>query len=526
LEFASAKLIDAKVTGIGNIVLDITSDTILQNVTTANGDIDIHSGDSLTVADNGKIIAAGTDKKIIFGTKNNLYFGKKSLLNAEKDIMIIASNGDIISLAVNDSEAVSLSVNDATETVLRGIYLVTGNNITGYSEVYDNVLINNKTDDFGKFIASFKGRVDMIAGENISVHNINNSTFLLGNIITGKDTLLTTMNDELSIEKIVAKQIDLVSNNIGIKQLADAVHINLDEFIVSEYNTANKQLLATEITVKLVGDIFVSINKEDAILNLEEQFIISDENIFVIKVDNLVIDHLIAGKNSGLSQIGFVSDAKETTDNKEIANSTTIRQISSDGDFTVTKLYSDDVFIHADGILGNLNILDGQFGNTVAHARLETNRIETEIDAINKSKTTPYDFWVWSLDGSYSLTSLHNGISYQDESLRVLRRTQMYLELNGNASYTDTAFGLNINDWTHRIESYIDNVPNGVGININSSGLPLQFNRENQQNQEMINRFLKEIENIWSFNWTDNNKNTESWIVSPIEDALASSDKE
>ncbi|MDR0703630.1 MAG: hypothetical protein LBF88_01440, partial [Planctomycetaceae bacterium] len=520
LEFASAKLIDAKVTGTGNIVLDITSDTALQNVTTTDGDIDIHSGNSLTVAAQGKIIAAGTDKKIILGAEKNLYFGKKSSLNAEKDIMIIASGGDIISLAVNDSETVSLSVNDVTETVLRGIYLVAGNDITGSSEIYDNILIGNKTDDFGRFIGNLQGRVDVIAGGSISVHNINNSAFLLGNVITGKDTLLTTMNDELGIDRIVAKQIDLVSSNIGIKQLADAVHISLDKFTVSEYNTANKQLLTTEITVKLIGEIFLSVNKEDAVLNLDEQFI-SNENIYAIKVDNLVIDNLIAGQDCGLSQIGFTSNVKDSTDHKEIANTTTIKQISSNGDFTITKLYSDDVFVHSDGITGNLNILDGQFGNTVANTRLEINQVETEIDAVNKSKTVPNDFWVWSLDGSYSLISLHDGISYQDESLRALRRTQMYLKLNGNASYTDTAFGININDGTHRIDSHLDNnFLNGVGNNINGLELPLPLNRENPQNQEMINNFLKELEDIWSFHWTDNNKNTEKWIVSPLEDAL------
>jgi hypothetical protein len=529
LEFLSAKLIDANVTGSGNIVLDITSDTILQNVTTTNGNIDIHSGGSLTIADNGTIIAAGTDKKIIFGAEKSLYFGKKSSLNAEKDIMIIAADGDIISLAVNDNEAVSFSVNDVTEDVLRGIYLVADNDLTGYSKVYDNTLIGNKADDFGKFIGSFKGRVDVIAGGSISVHNINNAAFLLGNVITGKDTLLTTVNDEMGIERIVAKQIDLVSNNIGIKQLADAVHINLDKFTASEYNTANKQLLTTEITVKLEGEIFLSVNKENATLNLEEQSI-SDKNIFAIKVDNLVIDHLIAGKDCGLSQIGFAADTKGGSDYKEIANTTAIKQITSDGDFTMTKLYSDNVSIHSDKITENLNILDGQFGNTIANARLEINQVETEIDAINKSKTIPNDFWVWSLDGSYSITSSHDGISYQDESLRALRRTQMYLELNGNASYTDTAFGVNINDWTHRIESRIDNIniSNGSGININGLGLPLPFNRENQENQEIMNNLLKEIENIWSFNRTDNNRNTERWIVSSLEDAQDSdiTDKE
>ncbi|MDR3197865.1 MAG: hypothetical protein LBU34_08370, partial [Planctomycetaceae bacterium] len=520
LEFVSAKLINANVTGTGNIVLDIMSDTILQNVTTTNGNVDIHSGGSLTIAADGNITAAGTDKKIIFGAEKNLYFGKKSSLKAEKDIMIIASGGDIVSLAVNDDEAVSFSVNDVTESVLRGIYLVAGNDLTGHSEVYDNALIDNKADDFGKFIGSFKGKVDVIAGGSISVHNINNSAFLLGNVITGKDMLLTTVSDEMGIERIVAKQIDFVSSNIGIKQLADAVHIYLDKFTTSEYNTANKQLLTTEITVKLVGEIFLSVNKEDATLNLDEQFI-SNDNIFVIKVDNLVIDYLIAGKDCGLSQIGFAAETKGGTDYKEIANTTTVKQIFSDGDFTMPKLYSDDVFIHSDGITGNLNILDGQFGNTVANARLEISQIETEIDAINKSKTTPYDFWVWSLDGSYSITSSHDGISYQDELLRALRRTQMYLELNGNASYTDTAFGLNINDWTHRIESRINNinVSNGSGI-INGLELPLPFNRENQKNQEMMNNLLKEIEDIWSFNWTDNNRNTERWIVSSLEDAL------
>jgi hypothetical protein len=507
LEFASAKSIEAK-TETGNIVLDISSDTILKDITTNDGNIDIYSNGSLTIAQEGKITAEGTNTKIILGAGNDVYFGKNSSLEADKDIMIVAAEGDIVSQATENSESVTLKVKEFSETAKSGIYLVAGKNITGKS-------IN--ADSLGKFIGSLEGgKVDVIAGNDISVHNLNASSFILGNVFSGGDVLLTSVNDKMGIDRIVAQRIDLASDNINIQQLADNVQIILNKFVESDYNTSNQKLLGKTINLKLNGEISLAITKEGATITIPEQQI-STGNTFKITVDNLVIDHIIAETNSGLSHLGYSGNQK--------ADSTTINQISSNGDFTINQLYSDQVLVHSDNIAGDLIINDGQFGNTVANARLEINQVETEIDAINKSKTVANDFWVWSLDGTYSLVSSHGGIAYNDDSLRALRRTQMYLTLNGDTSYTDTAFGELINDLSRQLQhNYIQNTQNNNEIiNINGIELPLPSFWENQEN---TNNIFNGIEDIWSFNWTNNTPNTENLIISPLENSISDSENE
>jgi hypothetical protein len=489
LEIQSAVSVDAKNTGTGNIVFDVISDTVIKNAATENGDVDIHSGGSLTVASNGVVNAGGTGNQIIIGAENDITLEKKLSLTADKSILLVASKGNLSARATTDSEAVKI-VSDK-------IYLVAGKEITGDNVNYDNEIIGNKADDLGKFIGLLKGQVNVVAGTNVSVHNINNETFQLGNAISGDVMLLTTVNGDMGFDRVVAKVIDIQADNIGIKQLADGVHVNLGEFAQSEYNTANKTLLSTDVNVKIIGEIAVSVNKEGATLALDEQTI-SDDNIFAITVDNLVIDRITTGKNTGLKHTGFA----ESSNNSGIADTTIVKQIKSVDDFVVYKIASDSVLIHSDYIGGNLILLDGQFGSNLANTRLEINDVVTEIDATNKLKTQENNFWLWTLDKTYSLISAAEGIETTNEAMRTLRRTQMYLSLNGDASYTDTALGQNINDWKPLILFPASKILNGDVIYFDGLLLPPMY-RDNQEDEQ--NKVLEGIEDIWTLNATNGN---------------------
>jgi hypothetical protein len=213
----------------------------------------------------------------------------------------------------------------------------------------------------------------------------------------------------------------------------------LGEFVNSEHNLSNQHLLDENVVISITGEINVTNQKAGGTIEFGEMMV-STNNTFAISVDNLVVGLLTASNNAALSHHGG---------SKEMADSTIIRNIKSTHDFTLRQLYSDDVDIYSDGIGGNLIIQGGKTGNNEGRIELAVNDVRTRIDAVDKRMQPEHEFRFWTLDGRYSLTSSLTGVAFSpDSSMRLLTRSQMNLTSNGDAFYTDSAFGnLNAHRW-------------------------------------------------------------------------------
>ena len=131
------------------------------------------------------------------------------------------------------------------------------------------------------------------------------------------------------------------------------------------------------------------------------------------EVDQLAVGSLTGGGDIVFSHVGV---------NNGVAKSTVIGNITTPGSAIIEKLFSNDVTIFTDRLGGVLKILDGQLGKGFpGQADLKVNGLHTKVDSVSKVWHPSYDFWFWTLDGSYSLTSSSTKTTFpEDSSMRQL----------------------------------------------------------------------------------------------------------
>jgi|GEM_PF-3046111 len=148
------------------------------------------------------------------------------------------------------------------------------------------------------------------------------------------------------------------------------------------------------------------------------------------EVNNLAAGSLRGGKDINFSHVG-VNDGI----NNGIADTTVINNITTPGTMTFEQLYSSDATIFSDSIGGVLDIVDGQVGqNLPGRLDLNINGIHTRLDSRDKLRDPSYDFWLWTVDGSYSLTSHSDNVTFPRHSpMRLLDGYTIFLPHHNTA---------------------------------------------------------------------------------------------
>ena len=144
------------------------------------------------------------------------------------------------------------------------------------------------------------------------------------------------------------------------------------------------------------------------------------------EVANLAATSLSGGKDIAFSHVGV---------NGGIADTTVIDNITTPGTMTFKQLYSSDAMIFSDSIGGVLDIVDGQVGQSLlGRLDLNINGLQTRLDSVDKLKDPSYDFWLWTVDGNYSLASLSNDVTFpRYSSMRLLDGYGIFLPHHNTA---------------------------------------------------------------------------------------------
>jgi hypothetical protein len=481
----------------GNIVISEKDNVTITKAVADNGFIDLYSGNTLII--DQKIVAGGnTENSVLIGAKNSIIINAGAELLAGGNLSVIAGDYDIIGRGTVDNPILLKAGTQFTGSdadISGTITFATMNGFIGgdNGNMQDGIPIAT---DLTAFIANFAyGKTMLVSTIGLNITNVNPNAFSLDGVISGGGSQLFAPNaTEMSVDQLVSKLFDTeIANGIITGQSADA-SIDLTKYVSSDYNQSNRDLLSNKIDVVLTGSMTVKNRAEGGSMTLEKINLQTDNLIAEYIIDNIVISSVTSiASGNGITVAG---------NDGGVADSAVIKEIVSENTFILEHFYVDSATVTATQLYGDLIIndatlidhglrlvkdlrtgetsvttqTDGLRQSVTGQASLDVNNILTEIDAMSKVKTDAYDFWLWTLDGNYSLIASFDGIAYDPvllvdhtvgvqispltqaelsnwygDSMRAIEKTQMVLLLNGDASYTNTAFGLNMNDWTHPV---------------------------------------------------------------------------
>ncbi|MDR2706306.1 MAG: hypothetical protein LBC02_11065, partial [Planctomycetaceae bacterium] len=416
-----AKTLDFEVTGTGSASINSLADITINNVKTANGLIDFYGDGAVVVGD---VFAGGNDRDFILGMTNGVTFRANGKVTAGKHITIIAQNGDIYSAAQNVTESVQFDADNTNFIALTG-------------KIYGNADINNG------FITTFKkGITNIISNGDLLVYETSEGNVEYGTIISGgKISILSARKGNVSIDKIVASQINFNQELMQLSELTNNYYTRVSSVIDEDISktkiiSQNKTLLDKEFDI-YVDQIQINNKAEDATLNINNVSIDTDTN-YTILIDNFVIDQINADNDGSLTHQGG---------SKEIADTILVKNIVSTGDFYFDNMKTDWLEVYTDSVNGAVQVFDSYIGN---RANYDINGVSVIVDSQLKNysgvysyfrykETTP-DFRIWSLDSKYEFDVTNSALLVDHPSMRVLNAFHHHLTLNNEATYVVSAF--------------------------------------------------------------------------------------
>jgi hypothetical protein len=418
LELRAATL-DFEVTGNGNVSINSLADITINNGKTTNGLIDFYSDGAVVV---GNIFAGGANSDFLLGMTKSVTFLANGTITAGNRIAVIAQGGDIYSAAQNITESVQF---DASYTNL----------IAAVGKIYGNANLNNG------FITIFKkGVTNLISGSDLLIYETSMNDVEYGTIVSGGNVSIMSLGEgNISIEKIVSNKIEFNQGLVQISDLSDTYYVDVAAVIgedISKIRSRNKALFNEQFDIS-VDEVVITDITEGAILEMDTMSIGSGTN-FNISGDNLIIDQINAGIDSSLTHQGGSS---------EIAETTWVKEIISNGDFIFKNMKSDWVYVYTDSVNGVLHVLDSYNG---IRANYDINGVSVIVDSKMKSypgvysyfrnKESAPDFRFWTLDSKYAFNVTSSATFVDYPSIRVLNAFNQHLILNNNATYWDSAF--------------------------------------------------------------------------------------
>jgi hypothetical protein len=458
----TAKILNAEVTGNGNVSVHALSDLTVGTV--------IANGSLVDIFANGNLILEtkiNAKNNIVLGADGNIVFRKYVEVKSVDNIVVL---GNLPESSIY-SEANDLNGVDSP--------LVESALITFYAPnlIYG---LGTKNKGLGGFVTDFEGVVNMIGSNGIYVYSTSNNDMQYNTLISGGRTSLIDKNGkQMDIKAIVTKEFGLASDLAHIGNINDTfsgtlVNIISDSNILNGVVSPNNSHAATNIYVTL-NDIELE-NTGDIHL---DTLTISEGNGYQFAVDSLVLDNIDAGDGASITVVGKGIDKT----NYFIVNNI-VSQIPN-SNFTILGTKADYMFIYSQSNGLNLHVKDSYVG---VQANYYVDGVSTFIDAASKNrngvysmfdadvanglpvdvnaniqKYQPYsaqtnrdgyaDFRIWTLDGNYSLDMNGFGLAVNDNSLRILSAFNHLLLLNGYFNGTDSAFENSQAEERHSINS-------------------------------------------------------------------------
>jgi hypothetical protein len=433
-----AKVLNLEVTGDGSISINsLAEKTTIDNAKTKNGLIDFYS-EGYVIVD--KIEALGKGNDFVLGA-NGIEFRKNGIVNADQRIVIVAEHGNIYSAAENDDEAVKFN---AANT----------NFITFEGKIYGEAQENG-----GGFIVNFAGspNVNVISKDELLIYEVSDKEINYGTVVSGDGISLFSSGDGgVTFKKIVANRIDFNQGLVKLDELTDQYYADVKLVIgadIDKIKSKNHTLFSEPLDVE-INKIEVVNERPGATLTMDNLAVRSEIDIS-IGYDKIIIDKLTAGTNSSFSHHGG---------SKPVADLTLIRNIVTTGDFHFVNMQSNEVYAYSNSINGKITIKNSYSGTK---ANYDINGISLLIDAKDKERSTYYsyfrnenrdpDFRIWSLNGTYDLTLSREELILSNPQLRTLAAFNHNLLLNGNTTYTDSAFDNLLTDNRHLVQIMLDN---------------------------------------------------------------------
>ncbi|MDR0392042.1 MAG: hypothetical protein LBH59_09055, partial [Planctomycetaceae bacterium] len=463
----SAETLNANVSEIGNISLNLMSDSKLNGIKTNNGIIDINSIGNVTIA---QIIVGGTGNDFVLGA-NNITFVQNSNVKADNRIVIVSQNGNIYSQATNDNNAAIF------ETGKNGLINLVSFTGSIYGE--KSIVLDGANKNVGFLAELNTGKINLVAGNDVFIYDISNATFDFGTIAAqNRVALMFATERNLTIDKIIANKIDVHQNQIKFSELTDQYSANITSIIgnnIDKIMSNNNTLFANTINIK-VNETTINNNKKGAELEINDIKIKSQTNLAVV-VDRLTIDQIIAGSDSSLTHYGG------SRENGGVAEMTLVNDIISTGNFTFKNIKSKEVYAYSNSVNGSVRVINSY---SPYRANYDINNISLVIDATDKNHSQYYshfnrtnkypDFRVWSLDGTYDFNLSREQLYFNNPNMLTLSAMNHNIILNGNVTYTDSAFDDLLTEYNHALGNSLDKlllysdkiIVNQIGNTLNS----------------------------------------------------------
>jgi hypothetical protein len=497
-----AAILNLEVTSNGSISINSKAEkTTIDNAKTTNGLIDINSTGLVIV---GNIEALGEGSDFVLGAGNGVEFSKNVTVKADQRIAIVSEDGDIYSAAEQNNEAVNFSAANSTNFIAIG------------SKIYGNA--SNEG-----FIANFADskRVNIISGKELLIYEVSGKDIDYGTVVSGsKISVFSSGTGGVSFEKIVANRIDFNQGLVKLSELTDNYYADVKSVIgddagIEKIKSSNQELFTNEFKVE-IDKIEIANGTAGATLTTDKLDVRSGIEI-LIGYDKIEIDKLIAGTDSSFSHYGG---------SKDVADLTLIKDIITTGDFHFVNMQSNEVYAYSNSINGKMSIDDSYSGTK---ANYDINGISLLIDAVDKERSIYYsyfrdenkdpDFRIWSLDGTYDLLLSSEELVLNNSQLRTLAAFNHTLLLNGNTTYTDSAFDSLLTEDRRVAQVTFDDVlsdPQQIFIaqleniiNLNSPLTITQINFTNNSNPETLNINSPAITPITNENNNDNDDDEE-----------------
>ncbi|MDR0390540.1 MAG: hypothetical protein LBH59_01435, partial [Planctomycetaceae bacterium] len=496
----SAKTLNIDVTGVGYVSLNLLSDlTTLNRIETANGIIDINSTGNVTI---DQINVGGVGNDFVLGA-NDITFVKNSNVKADNRIVIVAQEGDIYSDATDSNNTVKF---ETGENGFINFVLFTGS-------------IRGTNVNEGGFIAAFnKGKTNIVANGDVLIYDTSTDNFDFGTVVSQKRIAISSAaNGNLNIDKIVANKIDFDQGLIKLSGLTDQYYANVASIIgedIGKIISKNNQLFTTTFDVE-IEEIMIQNNQKGAGLEIDTVSIKSQTNLIAAS-DKLEIGQIVAGVDSSLTHYGG------SRESGGVADLTLVNDIIAKGNFTFKNVKSKEVYVYSNSINGSVRVINSY---SPYRANYDINNVSLVIDTIDKNRSQYYsyfnrkneypDFRIWSLNGTYDFNLSREQLSFNNPNMLTLSAMNHNILLNGNATYTDSAFEDLLTEHRHAIENSVD------GLLLYSDKILKSQIYENTINSQQVNILpLTSTINFYDI------FNSDSPIIVPINDNQKDDDEE
>ena len=342
----SAGILDASVTGIGNITIMETDSVTLEDVDTADGSINITTGGDTVVTDVASLTDTEDNDIRITATVGDLTVQRAGTGGVNADLTIEASAGSILD-AAPDTAADRIIGDVVTLIAGNGIGAEAGNGAVQTQAVSlnmhvttDGAIVVNEADDVNLGdVDTADGSITITTGGNTTILNVTSLTDSADN-----DIRVVASNGSINVSVVDAQ----AKGGVELEATLGAVTDDASDTTVI---TGDEVLITAHIGIGAPG------NEIDTTASRLDLSVTGSGNIDVIEADAVTLADVDTADGSIRITTGgdtFVTDVESVTDAD--ANDITIN--ATDGSITVQRINGGGVASDVNVISVNRSILD------------------------------------------------------------------------------------------------------------------------------------------------------------------------